>query len=95
MGSSDVSPGEGRRSRFVLMHPDLGLGIGTAESEYCSVIRVGNVNVAASNTISNALALIGVHLDHVRDIDSSFGSGSKCCETMFEIIIKRTRGTGD
>jgi len=68
VGSTKVSPGEGRRSRFVLMHPDLGLDLPTAESEYCSVIRVDNVNVAASNTIPNALALIGVHLDNVGDI---------------------------
>lgn len=66
--SSNVSPGEGRRSRFVIMHPDLGLDLGTAESEYCNVIRVDNVNVAASNTFPNALASIGVHLDNVGDI---------------------------
>lgn len=64
----DVSPGEGKRSRFVLMHPDLGLDAGTAESEYCTVIRVEGVNVAASDTFPNALASIGVHLDSVGDI---------------------------
>ncbi|KAL7546181.1 hypothetical protein ACHAWF_009521 [Thalassiosira exigua] len=64
----DVSPGEGRRSRFVFMHPDLGLDVGTAESEYCTVIRVENVNMAASNTFPNALASIGVHLENVGDI---------------------------
>ena len=63
-----ISPGEGRRSRFVLMHPDLGLDIATAEAEYCTVICVSNVNVAASNTFPNALASIGVHLDNVGDI---------------------------
>lgn len=63
-----MSSGEGRRSRFVLMHPDLGLDIGTAESEYCTVIRVDNVNVASSNTLPNALASIGVHLENVGDI---------------------------
>mmetsp|Transcript_2535 Transcript_2535/g.3881 ORF Transcript_2535/g.3881 Transcript_2535/m.3881 type:complete len:262 (-) Transcript_2535:54-839(-) len=67
-GSTDVSPGEGRRSRFVIMHPDLGLDIATAESEYCSVIRVDNVDVAGSNTFPNALASIGVHLENVGDI---------------------------
>jgi len=66
--SSDASPGEGRRSRFVVMHPDLGLDIGTAESESCSVIRVDNVDVAASTTFPNALAMIGVDLDNVGDI---------------------------
>eukprot|EP00584_Thalassiosira_punctigera_P019320 CAMPEP_0172552402 /NCGR_PEP_ID=MMETSP1067-20121228/44761_1 /TAXON_ID=265564 ORGANISM="Thalassiosira punctigera, Strain Tpunct2005C2" /NCGR_SAMPLE_ID=MMETSP1067 /ASSEMBLY_ACC=CAM_ASM_000444 /LENGTH=197 /DNA_ID=CAMNT_0013340381 /DNA_START=328 /DNA_END=921 /DNA_ORIENTATION=+ len=66
--SSNVSPGEGRRSRFVMMHPDLGLDIGTAESDYCTVVRVENVNVASSNTFPNALASIGVQLDNVGDI---------------------------
>lgn len=65
---SDISPGEGKRSRFVIMHPDLGLDISTAELEYCRVIRVDNVNVAASNTFPNALASIGVYLDNVGDI---------------------------
>lgn len=64
----DPSPGEGRRSRFVLMHPDLGLDAATAETEYCTVIRVENVDVRASNTFPNALASIGVHLDNVGDI---------------------------
>eukprot|EP00571_Detonula_confervacea_P003908 CAMPEP_0172325222 /NCGR_PEP_ID=MMETSP1058-20130122/53439_1 /TAXON_ID=83371 /ORGANISM="Detonula confervacea, Strain CCMP 353" /LENGTH=257 /DNA_ID=CAMNT_0013041703 /DNA_START=162 /DNA_END=935 /DNA_ORIENTATION=+ len=68
VGSDDASPGEGRRSRFVLMHPDLGLDLATAESEYCTVIRVDNVNVAGSNTFPNALASIGVHLENVGDI---------------------------
>ncbi len=63
-----ISPGEGRRSRFVLMHPDLGLDIASADAEYCTVLRVTNVNVAASNTFPNALASIGVHLDNVGDI---------------------------
>eukprot|EP00581_Thalassiosira_minuscula_P008763 CAMPEP_0183707146 /NCGR_PEP_ID=MMETSP0737-20130205/3788_1 /TAXON_ID=385413 /ORGANISM="Thalassiosira miniscula, Strain CCMP1093" /LENGTH=258 /DNA_ID=CAMNT_0025934727 /DNA_START=121 /DNA_END=897 /DNA_ORIENTATION=+ len=66
--SSDIAPGEARRSRFVIMHPDLGLDLGHAESEYCTVIRVENVNVAASNSFPNALASIGVHLDNVGDI---------------------------
>ena len=64
----DLSAGEGRRSRFVLMHPDLGLSVASAESEYCTVIRADNVNVASSNTFPNALASIGVHLDNVGDI---------------------------
>lgn len=63
-----VESGEGRRSRFVLMHPDLGLDIGTAESEYCTVLRVENVNVGSSNSFPNALASIGVHLENVGDI---------------------------
>lgn len=63
-----VSSGEGMRSRFVLMHPDLGLDIATAEAEYCTVIRVENVNIGASNTFPNALASIGVHLEDVGDI---------------------------
>lgn len=64
----NISPGEGRRSRFVITHPDLGLDSGTAESDYCTVIRVENVNIGASNTFPNALASIGVDLDNVGDI---------------------------
>lgn len=63
-----VGPGQGRRSRFVLMHPDLGLDLATAESEYCTVLRVENVNVGSSNSFPNALASIGIDLDNVGDI---------------------------
>lgn len=65
---NNVQPGEGRRSRFVIAHADLGMDAGTAEEEYCTVIRCENVNVATSNTFPNALASIGVHLDNVGDI---------------------------
>jgi RNA-binding protein YlmH len=64
----NVSPGEGRRSRFVFVHPDLGLDEASAEAEYCTVIFVENVNLRASNTLPNALASIGVDLDQVGDI---------------------------
>ncbi|KAL3798767.1 hypothetical protein ACHAWO_012011 [Cyclotella atomus] len=64
----NISPGEGRRSRFVFMHPDLGLDAASAEAEYCTVILVENVNLRASNTIPNALAAIGVDLDQIGDI---------------------------
>ena len=66
--SPDVLPGEGRRSRFVLMHPDIGLDIRAADAEYCTVIRVGNVNVRSSNTFPDALGAIGIQLDDVGDI---------------------------
>jgi RNA-binding protein YlmH len=66
--SDDISKGEGRRSRFVFVHPDLGLDAATAEAEYCTVILVENVNLKASNSIPNALAGIGVDLDQVGDI---------------------------
>ena len=67
--SSDaISKGEGRRSKFVFIHPDLGLDAATAEAEYCTVILVENVNLKASNTIPNALAGIGIDLDQVGDI---------------------------
>jgi len=66
--SDDISNGEGRRSRFVFMHPDLFLDAATAEAEYCTVILVENVNLKASNSIPNALAGIGVDLDNVGDI---------------------------
>jgi len=63
-----VKPGEGRRSRFVIAHADLGMDAGTAEEEYCTAIRCENVNVASSNSFPNALASIGVHLENVGDI---------------------------
>ena len=66
--SDEISKGEGRRSRFIFMHPDLGLDAATAEEEYCTVIIVENVNLKASNTIPNALAGIGIDLDQVGDI---------------------------
>ena len=66
--ASVMPPGEGRRSRFILLHPDLGLDIATAERDYCSVIRIQNVNLSSSNTFPNALASIGVPLDQVGDI---------------------------
>ena len=66
--NGNISKGEGKRSRFIITHPDLSLDIGTAESDYCTVIRVENVNIVASNTFPNALASIGVDLDNVGDI---------------------------
>lgn len=66
--NGNISRGEGKRSRFIITHPDLGLDIGTAESDFSSVIRVENVNIVASNTFPNALASIGVDLDNVGDI---------------------------
>ena len=66
--SDDISNGEGRRSKFVFIHPDLVLDAATAEAEYCTVILVENVNLKASNTIPNALAGIGIDLDQVGDI---------------------------
>ena len=74
--SDTISSGEGSRSRFVLVHPDIGLDIASAESEYCTVIRVENANVGDSNTMPNALASIGVHLENVGDIVVEKGSSS-------------------
>ena len=68
-GNGDkILPGEGRRSRFVITHSELGLDSGTAESEYSTVIRAENVNIASSNSFPNALASIGIDLDNVGDI---------------------------
>jgi len=64
----NILPGEGRRSRFVITHSELGLDSGTAESEYSTVIRAENVNIASSNSFPNALASIGIDLDNVGDI---------------------------
>merc|ERR1712194_235217 len=95
--SSTVSPGEGRRSRFIIMHPDLGLDIATAESEYCSVLRVDNVNVADSNTFPNALSSIGVSLENVGDIvveDNSTvylvvdpSAAKQCCRLLSKELV--------
>jgi len=63
-----ILPGEGRRSRFIITHSELGLDSGTAESEYSTVIRAENVNIASSNSFPNALASIGIDLDNVGDI---------------------------
>lgn len=63
-----LSSGEGRRSRFILMHPDLGLDIASAERDYCAVLRIQNVNLASSNTFPDALASIGIPLELVGDI---------------------------
>ena len=64
----EIAKGEGRRSRFVFMHPDLGLDAATAEAQYCTVILVENVNLKASNAFPNALAGIGIDLENVGDI---------------------------
>ena len=72
----NIVSGEGSRSRFILIHPDIGLDIASAESEYCTVIRLENANVGESNTIPNALASIGVHLENVGDIVVEKGASS-------------------
>ena len=95
-----VKPGEGRRSRFVIAHSDLGMDAGTAEEEYCTVIRCENVNVASSNTFPNALASIGVHLDNVGDIvieDSStvcFVVTPDVTKQCLRLLSKELVGTG-
>ena len=63
-----LSSGEGRRSRFILIHPDLGLDIASAERDYCAVLRIQNVNLASSNTFPDALASIGIPLELVGDV---------------------------
>jgi len=95
-----VMPGQGRRSRFVIAHSDLGMDAGTAEEEYCTVIRCENVNVASSNTFPNALASIGVHLDNVGDIvieDSStvcFVVNPDVSKQCLRLLSKELVGTG-
>lgn len=61
-------PVNSKRSRFVISHADLGMDAGTAESEFCTVIRAENVNIGASDTFPNALASIGIDLDDIGDI---------------------------
>mmetsp|Transcript_24823 Transcript_24823/g.38984 ORF Transcript_24823/g.38984 Transcript_24823/m.38984 type:complete len:250 (+) Transcript_24823:52-801(+) len=95
-----VKPGEGRRSRFVIAHADLGMDAGTAEEEYCTVIRCENVNVATSNTFPNALASIGVQLDNVGDIvveDSNtvcFVVAPDVTKPCLRLLSKELVGTG-
>ena len=95
-----IMPGQGRRSRFVIAHSDLGLDVGTAEEEYCNVIRVENVNVQASNTFPNALAAIGVHLDNIGDVvveDSntvSFVVNPDVSKQCVRLLSKELVGTG-
>jgi hypothetical protein len=93
-------PGQGRRSRFVFANLDLGLDAGTAESEFCTVVRVENVNVASSNTFPNALASIGIDLGKVGDIvieDSntvSFVVDPDVSKQCLRLLPKELVGTG-
>jgi len=101
--SSSTSVEEGRRSRFVLMHPDLGLDAGTAETQHAAVVRVRNVDLNSSNTIPNALASIGVHLDDVGDVVVSSSSSSSTVyfvvdpsvvKPCLRLLSKELRGVG-
>lgn len=98
--NNTVKPGEGRRSRFVIAHADLGMDVGTAEEEYCTVIRCENVNVASSNSFPNALASIGVHLENVGDIvieDSNtvcFVVAPEVTKQCLRLLSKELVGTG-
>ena len=95
-----VKPGEGRRSRFVIAHADLGMDVGTAEEEYCTVIRCENVNVASSNSFPDALASIGVYLENVGDIvieDSNtvcFVVAPEVTKQCLRLLSKELVGTG-
>ena len=95
-----IKPGEGRRSRFVIAHSDLGMDVGTAEEEYCTVLRCENVDVASSNTFPNALASIGIQLENVGDIvieDSStvcFVVDPDVSKQCLRLLSKELVGTG-
>ncbi len=90
-----MKPGEGRRSRFVIAHADLGMDAGTAEEEYCTVIRCENVNVATSNTFPNALTSIGVHLDNVEDSNTvCFVVVPDVTKQCLRLLSKELVGTG-
>lgn len=66
---SDPSKIYGRRSRFVITNPDLGLDINTAENQYTNMICISNVDAkSCSQTFPDTLANIGVHLDNIGDI---------------------------
>ena len=99
-GGGGSSGGEGRRSRFVLMHPDLGLDAGTAEMQHTAVVRVRNVDLDSSNTIPNALASIGVHLDDVGDVVVSSPStvhlvvDPGVVKPCLRLLSKELRGVG-
>jgi RNA-binding protein YlmH len=92
--TATLSNGEGRRSRFILFHPDLGLDIASAERDYCAVLRIQNVNLASSNTFPNALASIGIPLELVGDIiitsdNTNNGSGAVAYMVVDPTISKR------
>ena len=66
---SDPSKIYGRRSRFVITNPDLGLDINTAENQYTNMICISNVDAkSCSQTFPDTLASIGIHLDNIGDI---------------------------
>ena len=89
-----------RRSRFVLVHPDLGLDAGTAETQHAAVVRVRNVDLNSSNTIPDALASIGVHLDDVGDVVVSSSStvhlvvDPSVVRPCLRLLSKELRGVG-
>jgi hypothetical protein len=67
--SSSILGDYGRRSRFVITHPDLILDVNTAEAQYTNMIRITNVNIKSCKyTFPDILASIGVHLDTIGDI---------------------------
>ena len=98
--STSTSVEGGRRSRFVLMHPDLGLDAGTAETQHAAVVRVRNVDLNSSNTIPDALASIGVHLDDVGDVVVSSSStvhlvvDPSVVRPCLRLLSKELRGVG-
>lgn len=89
-----------RRSRFVLVHPDLGLDAGTAETQHAAVVRVRNVDLNSSNTIPDALASIGVHLDDVGDVVVTSSStvhlvvDPSVVRPCLRLLSKELRGVG-
>jgi len=57
-----------RRYRYVFTNPDLGYDFDTANKEYCSILRIDNVQMNNCNPWPNILISIGILLEDVGDI---------------------------
>mmetsp|Transcript_59500 Transcript_59500/g.66586 ORF Transcript_59500/g.66586 Transcript_59500/m.66586 type:complete len:315 (-) Transcript_59500:7-951(-) len=57
-----------RRYRYVFTNPDLGYDFDTANKEYCSILRIDNVQINNCNPWPNILISIGILLEDVGDI---------------------------
>ena len=58
----------GNRFRYVFTNPDLGYDNDTAQSEYCCLLRIDNININDCNPWPNIMNSIGISIDDVGDI---------------------------
>jgi len=66
--SSQLQSQQQRRYRYVFTNPDLGYDYDTANKEYCSILRIDNVQINNCNPWPNILTSIGILLEDVGDI---------------------------